>query len=132
MEDNLAAIGAEANPPSRFSIVLCRQVLQKGDRFTLQTHLGIGQERDLTALYLEPIHDCIAECLACRSATLKKIFSSPRGPVRMARQGSWAGSGPVHGGHGADQVRHEGGPRNVLKGASPPDRPATARGSTGS
>ncbi|KAK1556831.1 hypothetical protein Q3G72_013084 [Acer saccharum] len=28
-----------------------------------------------TALYLEPIHDCIAECLACRSATLKKIFS---------------------------------------------------------
>ncbi|KAK0577897.1 hypothetical protein LWI29_001979 [Acer saccharum] len=51
------------------------QVLQKGDRFTLQTHLGIGQERDLTALYLEPIHDCIAECLACRSATLKKIFS---------------------------------------------------------
>ncbi|KAK4858322.1 hypothetical protein QYF36_014560 [Acer negundo] len=25
MEDNLAANGAEANPPSRFSIVLCRQ-----------------------------------------------------------------------------------------------------------
>ncbi|TXG47001.1 hypothetical protein EZV62_026295 [Acer yangbiense] len=30
-----------------------------------------------TALYLEPIHDCIAECLACLSATLKKIFSKP-------------------------------------------------------
>ncbi|TXG47008.1 hypothetical protein EZV62_026302 [Acer yangbiense] len=55
MEDNLAANGAEANPPSWFSIVLRRQI----------------------ALYLEPIQDCIAECLACRYATLKKIFSKP-------------------------------------------------------
>ncbi|KAK0582807.1 hypothetical protein LWI29_029816 [Acer saccharum] len=39
----------------------------------------------------------------------------------MACQGSWAGAGPVRGGHGADQVRHEGGPRSVLKGAGPPD-----------
>ncbi|KAK1575448.1 hypothetical protein Q3G72_005558 [Acer saccharum] len=60
------------------------------------------------------------------------VMSCPRGPVRMACQGSWAGSGPVHGGHGADQVRHEGRARSVLKGAGPPDRPATARGSAGS
>ncbi|KAK1554956.1 hypothetical protein Q3G72_019626 [Acer saccharum] len=60
------------------------------------------------------------------------VSTGPRGPVRMACQGAWAGSGPVRGGRVADQVRHVGGPRSVLQGDGPPDRPATARGSDGS
>ncbi|KAK1591405.1 hypothetical protein Q3G72_007224 [Acer saccharum] len=57
---------------------------------------------------------------------------SPRGPVRMAYQGAWAGSGLVRGGGVADQVRHVGVPRSMLQGDGSPDRPATARGSGGS
>ncbi|KAL5843303.1 hypothetical protein ACOSQ4_009261 [Xanthoceras sorbifolium] len=47
------------------------QILQS--RSILQTHSGIGQETDLTALYLEPFHDCIAECLP--SLLLKRKYS---------------------------------------------------------
>ncbi|KAL5845770.1 hypothetical protein ACOSQ3_009294 [Xanthoceras sorbifolium] len=47
--------------------------VQKQSRSILQTHSGIGQETDLTALYLEPFHDCIAECLP--SLLLKRKYS---------------------------------------------------------
>ncbi|KAL5843289.1 hypothetical protein ACOSQ4_009247 [Xanthoceras sorbifolium] len=39
----------------------------------IKTHSGIGQETDLTALYLEPFHDCIAECLP--SLQLQRKYS---------------------------------------------------------
>ncbi|TXG73787.1 hypothetical protein EZV62_002366 [Acer yangbiense] len=60
------------------------------------------------------------------------LWICPRGPVRMACQEAWAGSGPVRGGGVANQVRHGGVPRSGLQDDGPPDRPATARGSGGS
>ncbi|KAL5845758.1 hypothetical protein ACOSQ3_009282 [Xanthoceras sorbifolium] len=68
MEDKFSCSCAETSPASRFLIALCRQ-----SRSILQTHSGIGQETDLTALYLEPFHDCIAECLP--SLLLKRKYS---------------------------------------------------------
>ncbi|KAL5776167.1 hypothetical protein ACOSP7_009093 [Xanthoceras sorbifolium] len=58
---------------SRQFVLLLLPLLETESRSILQTHSGIGQETDLTALYLEPFHDCIAECLP--SLQLKRKYS---------------------------------------------------------
>ncbi|KAL5846188.1 hypothetical protein ACOSQ3_009712 [Xanthoceras sorbifolium] len=44
-------------------LVTSREDESVRDRSPLQTHSRIGKERNLTTLYLKPIHDRITECL---------------------------------------------------------------------